>query len=172
MDSFRKEIEEREAAWRLKAKEEARKTWQPAFDQATEEFIAGLQALTAQHSDKLGIIGQALLKGSGDITLASDLVLDEMEVATARGTRHFEEYLEHGLSTLGSDRQLITLSHTAIQIRDDSEESVTRVDKGQAEPCRHSPGVASTSAQLQGQPALFTPQAASKLFNFWVCLHS
>ncbi|KAK0617020.1 hypothetical protein B0T14DRAFT_568575 [Immersiella caudata] len=167
MDSFRQAIQEREAAWRLKAKEESRKTWQPALDEATEEFVAGLRALTVQHSDKLGIIGQALLKGSGDETFTADLVLDEMEVAAARATKHLEGFLQTSLTTLGSDRQLVTLSRSAVQTPDDFKEAVAPVDQGEAEHRRHNPSVLPTSTQLQGQPALFTPQAAFNSFNSW-----
>ncbi|KAK4443613.1 hypothetical protein QBC34DRAFT_386147 [Podospora aff. communis PSN243] len=140
MDSFRKAIQEREDAWRVKAKEEALKIWQPAMDQATEDFIRELAELTTRHSDKLGIIGQALLKGSGDEVLVRDLVLDEMEGAVARAVTHFEEYLEQSRNTLGSDRELISLNHIAAQGQNGLIEPGTPVNKAEAEAHQQSSG--------------------------------
>ncbi|KAK0640836.1 hypothetical protein B0T16DRAFT_514786 [Cercophora newfieldiana] len=131
MEDFKAEVEARQVAWRQKAKEEALKIWQPAMEKATNELVDSIATLVESHSAKLEIVRQAIRRTTSDDEYVNDLILDEMEVAAARTTRNFEDYLQQGLVALGSDRQLVNLRDALPALADgDHSKSEMRSGRG------------------------------------------
>lgn len=129
MESFEAEIESHEAAWRQKTQAEAVNVWQPLVEKATDELVAGLGRLMEDHSKKIEIVRQALLKTTGNRKFVNAFILDEIEAAAARVTASCEEYLGQGVDVFECNGQALSVSATDVEFIPDSGKKLASLHK-------------------------------------------